>query len=39
MSNPKFGGNERVLCFNCSEHGHYANVCPKRKERMMESEA
>lgn len=25
-------GHERVLCFNCSQYGHYASLCPLKKE-------
>lgn len=28
----QFIGHERVLCFNCSQYGHYANMCPLKKE-------
>jgi hypothetical protein len=27
-------GDERVLCFNCSLYGHYANMCPQKKDKL-----
>jgi hypothetical protein len=25
-------GHDRVLCFNCEKYGHYANMCPLKKD-------
>ena len=29
-------GHEKVKCFNCSQFGHYANMCPIKKEKASE---
>ena len=28
-------GNDRVLCFNCSTYGHYANMCPLKQDKFV----
>ena len=30
----QLGGNERVLCFNCEQYGHYANMCPLKRQKI-----
>jgi hypothetical protein len=30
----RLGSYDKITCFNCSEQGHYANMCPKKKDRF-----
>ena len=29
------GTNDRVMCFHCNQYGHYANVCPHKRQQKV----